>query len=247
MTNGTDPKSFKFITKLSILVGFVLQVVNEIFFSMSEDELQYWSGKKEKIRQQIREIFNITDSYVKEKEQWARFYQKHFAIGLPWDNTLKIPKKPVEGNWGLVIISQGLTLNQVYGAMSKAFKCWTYNDNLNKAVPINIRDTKTAYAIWVREGLEPDEKYLGKSTNQADPGMNIGVTLLERMIMEIQSFDWTGKHLDVKGSTLCTGSRCSDGRVPCVGNASDDRGVMVHWYSSCNTDSIYGLREAVSL
>jgi membrane-bound inhibitor of C-type lysozyme len=130
--------------------------------------------------------------------------------------------------------------------MSKTFKCWRYSDDLDKSVTKNARDTKTAYAIWVRDGLEPDEQYLGKSTNQADPDMKIGVTLLERMIMEIKCFVWTGKHLDVKGVTFCTGSRYSDGFVPYVDWYSGGREVLVDW---CNLDysgSDYGLRSVVS-
>lgn len=243
MNNGTNPKSLKFITKLSILAGFVLQVVNEIFFSMSEAELQHWSGKKGNIRKQLRTMFKVKDLFVEEKELWRKFYQKHFSMELNFADVI-VPDKPMEGTWRLLIIAQGLTMNQVYDSMSKAFKCWRYNDDLDAKVPKNIRDTKTAYAIWVRDGVEPDEKYLGKSTNQADPDMTIGQILLERMIHEIVFFDETGNHLDIKGVTFCTGSRHSDGYVP--GVHWYDGKVRVYWCSLDYSDSDYGLREAVS-
>jgi hypothetical protein len=127
--------------------------------------------------------------------------------------------------------------------MSKAFKCWRYNDELDAKVPKNARDTKLSYAIWVRDGVEPDEKYLGKSTNQADPDMTIGQTLLERMIHEIVFFDETGNHLDIKGVTFCTGSRDSVGYVPCM-NWYDGE-VRVSWCGLGSSGSGYGLREAV--
>lgn len=243
MNNGTNPKSLKFITKLSILAGFVLQVVNEIFFSMSEAELQHWSGKKGNIRKQLRTMFKVKDLFVEEKELWRKFYQKHFSMELNFADVI-VPDKPMEGTWRLLIIAQGLTMNQVYDSMSKAFKCWRYNDDLDAKVPKNIRDTKTAYAIWVRDGVEPDEKYLGKSTNQADPDMTIGQILLERMIHEIVFFDETGNHLDIKGVTFCTGSRNSDGGVPGVGWGGGE--VRVFWGHLDDSSSGYGLREAVS-
>ncbi len=243
-TPGTDPKSPKFFTKLGILVGFIAEVVTAIFMKMTEAELQHCIAKKETIRTGLLAMFKMKDPFVEEKEQWRKFYQKHFSLELNFAELI-VPDKPAEGNWRLLIIAQGLTMNQVYDSMSKAFKCWRYNDDLDAKVPKNARDTKTVYAIWVRDGVEPDEKYLGKSTNQADPNMTIGVTLLERMIHEIVYFDETGNHLDIKGVTFCTGSRHSVGIVPCVD--WDDGRVRVHWCDLDGSDSDCGLREAVSL
>lgn len=243
--NGTDLKSPKFFTKLGILVGFTMEVIAAIFMKMSEAQLQHWIGEKESIRKQLLKMFEVTDVFLEEKEQWRKFYQKHFSLDLNFADVV-IPKKPIEGAWRLLIIAQGLTLNQVYGAMSKAFQCWRYKDDLDANVTKNIRDTKIAYAIWVRDGVEPDENYLGKSTNQADPNMTIGVTLLERMIYEIVYFDETGKHLDVKGVTFCTGSRDSDGSVPFVAWGPDNQEVRVDWYNLAQAYAKYGLREAVS-
>lgn len=242
MNNGTN-LSPKFLTKLGILVGFIVEVVTAIFAKKSEAELQNLIGKKNTIRKQLLEMFNVTEFFVEEKEQWRKFYQKHFSIETTFADVL-IPEKPTEGTWRLLIIAQGLTMNQVYNSMSKAFKCWRYKDDLDKAIPTNARDTKTAYAIWVRDGVEPDEKYLGKSTNQADPTMAIGVTVLERMIHELSYFDETGNHLDIKGVTFCTGSRDSDGCVPSVDWRDSE--VRVGWCSLGFSGSDYGLREAVS-
>ena len=246
MKNGTDPKSPKFFAKLGILIGVIVEAVSVIFMNMSEAELQHWIGKKDNLRKQLRTMFNISDMFVEEKEQWRKFYQKHFSLELNFSDIV-IPEKPLEGNWRLLIIAQGLTLNQVFDSMVREFNCWRYSDDLDKSVTKNVRDTKVAYAIWVRDGAEPDEKYLGKSTNQADPDMKIGVTLLERMIHEIIFFDEKGLHLDIKGVTLCTGSRSSDGFVPRVFWALDYQQVYVHWSRVDNSYATYGLREAVSL
>ncbi len=244
--HGTDPKSPKFFTKLGILTGFIVEALTAIFMKMSEAELQHWIGKKDAIRKQLHTMFNISDMFVEEKEQWRKFYQKHFSLELNFTDLI-IPEKPTEGSWRLLIIAQGLNLNQVYDAMSKAFKCWRYSDDLDVIVTKNARDTKVAYAIWVRDGVEPDAEYLGKSTNQADPDMKIGVTLLERMIHEIIFFDETGKHLDIKGVTFCSGSRNSDGYVPYVYWYSDGQKVSVYWYRLDNSLDADGVRAAVTL
>lgn len=239
------PKSPKFFIKLGILVGFIVETASATFGKMSEAELQLWIGKKELIRKQLREIFNRTDLYAEEREVWRKFYQKYFQFDINVADMF-IPENPTDGDWRLIVVAQGLTLNQVYKCMSETFKCGKYVDDLDASVTKNTRDTKEAYAVWVRVGAEPDEKYLDKSTNQADPNMKIGMTLMERMLLEIIYFDETGKHLDIEGWTLCSGSRSSDGDVPSVDWYSDDQLVWVSWSCLDFSGARYGLREAVS-
>ena len=249
MTHGTDPKSPKFFNKLGVLLGVIIEVATGIFSKMNEAEMQYWIGRKESFRKdlqkELQKLLNIADVFVSDRERWRKFYQKHFSIETTFAH-VTVPARPIEGSWSLIFIAQGLTLNQVYDTMSKAFKCWRYSDDLDASVVKNARNTQSAYAIWVRDGQEPDEKYLGKSANQADPNMAIGVTFLERMIMEIKCFDWTGKHLDIKGFTLCTGSHLYGGDVPRVRWDSGDQEVRIRWSSLDGFSSDYGLREAIS-
>lgn len=237
------PKSPKFFTKLGILVGFITEVVAALFMQMNDADLQYWINKKETIRKQLREMFNQIDHYTEVRETWRKFYQKYFQLDVNVAD-VRIPNTPAEGDWRLIIVARGLTLNQVYDRMSKMFNCSKYANDLDASVTKNARDTKETYAIWVRVGVEPDEKYLGKSANQADPDMKIGITLLERMLLEIVYFDETGKHLDVVGWTRCTGSRASDGDVPDLG--WNDGEVHVSWDYPGHSVSRFGLREAVS-
>lgn len=241
----TDLLKPNFLKKIGILTGIITEAVTQIFLYRTEEELEYWISKKDSIRKQLRTMFKVTDLFVDKKERWRKFYQKYFSLNLNFDN-LVIPEMPTEGSWRLLIIAQGLKLNQIFDAWKKHFKCWRYNDNLDKVISQNTRGTKEAYAIWVRDGVEPDEKYLGKSTNQADADMKIGVTLLERMIHELVFFDDTSTHLDIKGVTFCTGSRRSAGDVPCVYGSSALQGVRVYWCYLAHSSSASGLREAVS-
>lgn len=135
-------------------------------------------------------------------------------------------------------------MNFAYDCMCKFFKCTKYVEDLDAHITQNARNTKVAYAIWVRAGVEPDEKYLGKSANQADPDMKLGETVLERLLHEFVHFDKTGKHLDVVGWTRCTGSRGAGGIVPNVG--LDDDEVRVCWGYPVFSGPRSGLREVVS-
>ncbi len=243
MTNATNSKSPKFFAKVGILIGFIVEALTIIFFSMTDTELQHWIGKKETIRKKLRDMFQIADAYVEEKEKWRKFYQKHFSRNLNFSDVF-IPERP-EGKWRLIIIAEGLTLNQVFERMKKLFDVWKYWDDLDVAITINVRDTKKSYAIWVRDEAEPDVEFLGKRANEADADMKLGVTLLERLIHEIDYFEEKGKHLDIKGVTFCSGSRSSDSRVPGVDWIPSNREVFVDWYSLDESNGTDGLRQAV--
>ena len=182
---------------------------------------------------------------------WTAFYQKYFGLTADFSG-LKIPQKPTEGNWRLLVILQGLTNNQVYDACVKQFACWRYSDNLDKVVPTNERDSKNGgYAVWVRDTVEADPVHKNKSANTIKEAGLKTETLLERMIHELVYFSETlqdggqaGKHLDVNNVTLCSGSRDSDGSVP----DAYWRGsrFQVLWYYTDYCDGYLRSREVVS-
>lgn len=192
----------------------------------------------------LSELFNSAsdDAYTEIREDWQKFYQSEFGMEVDLSG-VQVPEKP-EGNYRLLFIAKGLTPNKVFGSWK--FPKWRYDDNLDKAVPTNKRTTAESYAIWVLAGDEPDQEFLGKSTNEVDLSMEIGMTLVERMIFESKYFSETGKHLDEKGVTFCSGSRDSDGVVPgvyvCTGGE-----VGLGWYDLDNSDPVDGIRRAVTL
>ena len=166
-------------------------------------------------------------------EAWDNFYGKYFKIPFSFTG-LMIPPKPTEGNWRLLVILKGLTNNQVYDDCKKQFACYKYADDLDTAVPTNERDPRNcSYAIWVRDTVEADDVHKDKSANMVAKEELATETLLERMIHELVYFSETGKHLDVKNVTLCSGSRNSDSNVPSAdwydgkfrvhGRSTDDR------------------------
>lgn len=249
-SHGTDRTGLIF-KKVSILIGIITEVVMQILFKMTADELQYWILQKDPLRNQVQTklsaIFKIADVFVEDREYWRKFYQKHFSLELNFAD-LVIPKYPLQDRWKLLIIAQGLTLNQVYETMFSLFNIGPYVDGLGDDVVKNVRNTRNAYAVWVRDRAEPDVQYLGHSTNAIDPDMKIGITLLERMIMEIAQFDSSGSPLDIKGATFCSGSRDSNGDVPYVAWFADDRMLSIGY--SHNADFSYaksGIREAVAI
>lgn len=239
MSNGTESKKPS-IKQLATLVGFITECLAEF---LDFERVQYWLKNKKELKRKLREVFSITDEYGDIRKQWEEFYKNQFGWDIDFSLVL-IPARPESGNWRLLFIAKGMTMNRAYEQASKLFKCWRYTNDLDKAIPTNVRNANEHYAVWVRDGVEPDAEHLGKSTRQADPDMKIGITVLERIIFEIKYFLETGKHLDIKGITLCSGSRNSGGDVP--GCCWFDDKFGVGWCSLDGSDSDYGVRSAVS-
>lgn len=141
------------------------------------------------------------------------------------------------------IIETTQKTSEIMQEMRSLFKVWSYlsDDEFDKQFPPpqEIATREFLYSV------EPDPATLGKSAREADPDMK-GITLRERMLLEIQYFKETRNHLDIKGWTICSGSRNSDGGVPCMGLGSGSGEVSVYWYGVDDSDPEFGLRQAVS-
>jgi len=239
MEQNSKSPSFR---ELGTLAGFIVDFLSTI---LNFDQVKYWLGHKTELKNKLREVFSISDEYNEIREQWINFYKTHFNWTVDFSRVL-IPQKPKETGWTLLIIAKGLTCNKIYEIWSKLFKCWRYTNDLDKEVT-SIRTSSDHYAIWVRDREEPDTEFLGKSTKESDPEMKIGMTLLERIFLESKYFAETGKHLDIKGVTFCSGSRNSGGYVPRVYWDPYDQSVHVCWWNVFSSYSGFGVRRAVSL
>lgn len=203
-------------------------------------------NSKGRIIKEVRKLFAsvfITNPYSDIILEWEQFYSKHFNQEHDFSN-VRIPDCPGI-DWRLLIITN-LLLEQLYAKMKDLFPTWRWtNDDLDKIVTINERDAKNGtYAIWVRNTVEPDEKYSNHSADKIKT-LNIKTeTLVERAIHGLKYFDETGKHLDIKGVTLCSGSRYSVGNVPRM--RLHDHKVDVYWISPGHSHVYLCSREVVS-
>jgi hypothetical protein len=150
----------------------------------------------------------------------------------------------------IVPVIKGVACNKVVEALKKLdVEFYLYANDLDKTVTINDRDPNRdgSYAIGFIRTAEADEENKNLSANQLKERNHKGITLLERLLLELGYFMVTGQHLDAKNITLCTGSRYSDGDVPDVYWDYVNCEVYVDW---CDPDDRYdGLRSrsAVSL
>ena len=240
------------VTTTTINVGQVrtlgANILKAIPLDMPEGVAQGWIEDPEGLNRVLRSALmppaevRSADDLGHQIGEWKQFYAEHF--GLEDTETLmrdsQVP--PMKAGFGqLIVVQQGLTLNQVYAVCESKFKCWRYSDDLDASVTKNDRMPTKDYAIWIQNGrIEVDEELKNLSANDLTKKNIAGITLLERLLYELFYFWKTKKHLDIKNVTLCSGSRLSDGNVPRVDWHAGGREVYVFWYRP--SDSVAGIR-----
>lgn len=195
---------------------FTSLVIPNLPRNFRPDRLDYYVGQgKSELKEKLFAAF--ADDLIHEEsdphKQWEALYREEFNETRDFSGVI-IPTR--NGFTRSVIVAKGITMNLAYEACAKKFPCWRYVDDLDKGIPTNDRTPTEHYAVCVRDRQEADEEL--KNLSAADltkKGMK-GITLLERLLMELKYFRETGKHLDIQNVTLCSGSRNADGDVPSV-------------------------------
>lgn len=230
------------------IMDLAIFIATSIASILSFEQLKYWQLHKKEMKVKLLQAFSqvftvVTDEHENVRRDWEKFYKKFLGWKVNFTHVV-IPPKP-EGVWRLLITAKGLTCDKVYEAWT--FPKWKYmNGSIDASVPKNIRTASNHYAVWVREGVEPDAEFMGKSTQVSDLNMAVSMTLMERQLLEAKYFDETGNHLDIIGATLCGGSRNAGGSVPCV-VLDHGGGVGVGWYGLGGGAAGCGVRRAVPL
>jgi len=178
---------------------------------------------------------------------WDKVYE---ALGMSaeYEEFAQANSAQDDPNLWIVPVVKGVTCNKVVAGLKKlGVKFYLYTDDLDKAVPTNDRDPSNgSYVIGFARNVEADKENKNLSANTLK-SRHKGITLLERLILELGYFLATRKHLDNENITLCAGSRGRDGYVPSVSWYSDDREVYVFWYDPDISRAYLRSRSAVSL
>ena len=241
--NSTDKKAPKRLPTLEMIIslaGFIAGVLARLSF----EEVKHLLGNKNTVlRKALEKVFEITaDPYAEVRAEWQKFYQDHFKMVTDFSEVV-VRERPKVGSWRLIFIPMGLSMNATLAIMRSKFQVWVYAEDLDASVTVNTRTSTMSYAVWVRDGVEPDGEFLGKSTRDSDMAGSIGMTLLERMVFEVKYFVETGQHLDNTGMTFCTGSRYTDGHVPYVYWLPNTSRVYVNACTVDNANPTNGLRQ----
>lgn len=140
--------------------------------------------------------------------------QKLIELAYELDPDTKLKKTPDE--FWEIKIEKGMTIEGVLAECKKLFPIWRWTDDNLDQIVNSERTSSKAYTLKVKANIEADENLKNLSANMLKEKGIVGITLLERLVLELQYFKETGKHLDIDNWTLCSGSRYSDGCVPSV-------------------------------
>ena len=236
MTNGTVPKKLD-TTRQAMEFGAALLKQAP---HLTPEEMQYWIKNQGLLQDALAKALVIPDP----RREWVRFYNDIFGINADYFSDLALPKKQVGFNW-LIVMHRGFTEQILIEACKKRFKvqCSIKDKDL-----IAIKSTRTndkTYAFWVRDRIEADDENKNKSANDCErEGIN-GITLPERLLLELWYHWKTGKHLDIENYTLCSGSRIPAGHVPRVTWHAVELEVRYDGYLDSRSDN-YRARAVVS-
>jgi len=190
--------------------------------------------------------FEIVENLLAE---WQRFYAKVFGIQISQVDLsgIRIPIERQGFGW-LVVMLQGMTARRLFDKCRERFGTWRYNEgeDLDKVVKSDRTAKDCPYAVWFRDRVEADEELKSKSADNLKQAGVQGITLEERLLLELFYYWKTGKHLDLKNVTLCSGSRHSDGCVPGVCWVGYCDRLSVCWYDPVDAVGSIRSRQAVS-
>lgn len=172
---------------------------------------------------------NASESVSDILASWQRLYRDELGIEVDTAN-VRIPERPNYPAW-LILVVQGITSNRVIEACRKHFgiNLPEIEDHDAATKDRNDRESIQTYAVWVRATVAADEELANLSVVNCKARKIVGITLLERLLLELRYFLETGEHLDPETITLCNGSRDSLGDVPYVRWISRFEKLSVDW------------------
>jgi len=188
---------------------------------------------------------NLGESDFVQLLKWGKFYRDWFQMELDLETFLPLVPKPKKGFGTLIVIPQSITIDDVWAESSKKYSCWKiFNKSLQQVITSNERNCG-AYVLRTRGRDDADAELNNKSALDLQDAKIQTETYLEYLIQH--GFIWatTGRHIDVKTITLCSGSRSAGGSVP-SGSWFDDK-LHVFKYSSVFAHDNLRAREVVSL
>ena len=181
----------------------------------------------------IGEIKEFISNLLTEEHSWREIQKIEEEILLKEERLLKDDY--------ITVKDDGRKTSEIMQECRNLFSISSYysDEQLDRDFPPIISERR------FKNVQEADFENKNKSADDCDKEGIKGISLRERLLMEIIYFKRTGEHLDIESITLCTGSRYSDGDVPVVSFRSDGRGLYVGWSRSVYRRDYLRTRSAV--
>lgn len=177
---------------------------------------------------------------------WQKIYREWFGMEIDISG-LQVPEIYNPEKHFLVLVAKEASKNAVVEGMRKRFKVYLYTEDLDANVTKNDRTPENGtYLVLFNRNIETDKEFKNMSADDLIKKGHQGITLLERLLLEVLYYNKTEKHLDVENATLCAGSRDSDDDVPHVNWNSDYGKLDVGWHCSDSSHDYLRSRVVVS-
>lgn len=172
------------------------------------------------------------------KDAWEKIYKEWFGLEKDFSNVY-IPLDYNPGEHFIVIVSKGTSLAEIIAGLTK------------KYIQVEVT-ADTSCLLEDRTSGGPDYAVLFDRNNEDLEGFSAdslrslshrGITLAERLLLEIFCIVESGQNLESDSWTMCSGTRYLDGAVPDVGWYLN--GVYVGWYPPNKSYKGLRSREAI--
>lgn len=195
-----------------------------------------WIDNKRELEQTVRKILlNKNETREVTEINWKIVYE---SLGMQMDYESKISSLKSAQAQGITMwtipVLKGLTCKKVIVCLNKlGVNIKKYIKNPDAEVK-NDRDPNKdgSYSISFKRTIEADEENRNLSADDLKKKNAKGITLLERLLLELGYFTSTGQHMDVESVTLCTGSCHRSGDTPRVCYRSGFLRIYVCWCGS---------------
>lgn len=220
------------------------------FNNLSAKEREILFGDPKRLKKILKEAFAPavkTDVEVGQKSSDFNWVGVYNMLGMQ-DAFQDFEFEEKDNLWTVPVI-KGVTPSKILAVFRNlGVNVYSYYNDIDVSVPKNDRDANRdgSYAVSFKKNIEADPEFAGKSANDLARMEVKGITLLERLLLELAYFLQTNQHLDVQNVTLCSGSRLSDGDVPDVRWDADGRGLYVRWFNPSHSNSSLRARAVVS-
>ena len=155
------------------------------------------------------------------KADWSNFYRDYFKFPTGFTDFGYL--NSVENGERHLIVHECLNLELLISVMNQHFPVW-FNNNKDVFERNTRTPSPTTYSIVIADSDETDEKCRNFSVNDLWYGKLIGLTLIERLLLEFKHYIETGHHLDCRVATICSGSWTKKAKFPTVSwDAGRDR------------------------
>lgn len=161
--------------------------------------------------QQTQDDVEVSDIDWAEVFKVLRMSQRYEEFADAHKAALTVRK----GRWAVPML-KGLSNSMVVDAYRRfGINLHHHAEDLDVVVAVNDRDPADgSYVVSFARSVEPDRRDEVFSADELANQSVSGATLLERSVLGFGYVVTTGSHLDEVDTTLCIGSRFSNGEVP---------------------------------